>query len=260
MPSRPGLQQRGEGQVGVAGGVGAAQLHARRLLAPGVVQRHAHERRAVAPRPRHVHGRLEAGDEALVGVDPLREDRADLARVLELAGDEGLADVREEVLVVGVEEGVAPVLEERLVGVHPRAVLAEHRLGHEGRVPAVLHRVLLDGDAVGHAVVGHLHRVGVAHVDLVLARADLVVGVLDVDPELLEREHRLATHVRAGIERRQVEVAAAVEHVGRAAVFEQEVLELGTDVERLEAHLAAPAARRAGARGAGRPRRGCARG
>ena len=48
------------------------------------------------------------------------------------------------------------------------------------------------------------------------ARADLVVGVLDVDAEPLEREHRVAAHVGAGVERREVEVAALVEHLGRA--------------------------------------------
>ena len=63
-----------------------------------------------------------------------------------------------------------------------------------------------------------------------------MVGVLHVDAELLQREHRLAAHVRAGVERRQVEVAAFVEHLGRAGVVEQEVLELGADVERVEAH------------------------
>ena len=63
-----------------------------------------------------------------------------------------------------------------------------------------------------------------------------MVGVLDVDAELLEREHGLAAHVRAGVERRQVEVAALVEHLGAAAVAEEEVLELGTDVEGVEAH------------------------
>ena len=122
--------------------------------------------------------------------------------------------VGQEVLVVGVVERVAAVLEQRLVRVHAGAVLAEQRLGHERRVPAVLHRVLLDRDAVRHAVVGHLQRVGVAHVDLVLRRADLVVGVLDVDAQLLEREHGLAAHVRAGVERGQVEVAALVEDLG----------------------------------------------
>src|SRR5487761_162310 len=73
-----GLQQHRECEVGVARRVRAAQLHARRLLLAGVIQRHAHERRAVAPRPRRVHRRLKAGDQALVGVDPLGEDRADL--------------------------------------------------------------------------------------------------------------------------------------------------------------------------------------
>ena len=179
--------------------------------------------------------------------------------MLELAGDERLADVGQEVLVVGVVEGVLAVREQRLVGVHARAVLAEQRLGHEGRVPAVLHRVLLDRDAVGHAVVGHLHRVRVAHVDLVLGGPDLVVGVLDVDPELLQRQHRLAAHVRAGVERRQVEVAALVEHLGGARVAEQEVLELGTDVERVEAHRLRALQRAAQHVARDRPHTACAR-
>ena len=47
-----------------------------------------------------------------------------------------------------------------------------------------------------------------------LARPDLVVGVLDIDAELLERQDGLAPHVGAGVERRQVEVAALVEGLG----------------------------------------------
>ena len=156
--------------------------------------------------------------------------------MLELAGDESLADLRQEVLVLGVVERVLAAAEQRLMRVHARSVLAEQRLGHERRMPAVLHRVLLDGDPVGHAVVGHLQRVRVAHVDLVLGWTDLMMGVLHVDPELLECQHRLATHVRAGVERREVEVPALVEHLRRAGVAEQEVLQLGADVERLEAH------------------------
>ncbi len=65
---------------------------------------------------------------------------------------------------------------------------------------------------------------------------DLVVGVLDVDAQLLQRQHRLAAHVRAGVQRRQVEVAALVQHLGRRGVSEQEVLELRAHVERVEAH------------------------
>ena len=197
MPSRPGVQQDRERQVGVARRVGAAQLHARGLLLAGVVERHPHQRRAVAPRPRGVDRRLVARHQPLVRVHPLGEHRAHLARVAQLAGDERLADRGEVELVVGVVEGVGAVLEQRHVGVHPGAVLAEQRLGHEGGVPAVLHGVLLDRDPVGHAVVRHLQRRGVAHVDLVLGGADLVVAVLHVHAQLLERQHGVAAHVGA---------------------------------------------------------------
>jgi hypothetical protein len=77
-----------------------------------VVERDADQRAAVASRPRDVDRRLIARDQALIGVHPLGEDAADLACVAELAGDEGLADVAQEVLVLGVVEGVAAVLEE----------------------------------------------------------------------------------------------------------------------------------------------------
>jgi uncharacterized protein YyaL (SSP411 family) len=117
-PLEAGLQQHGEGEVRVAGRIRAAQLHPRGLLAAGVIQRHPHQRGAVAARPGDVHGRLEARHKPLVGVHPLGEDRAGLARVLELAGDERLAHVGEEVLVVGVVEGVLAAAEQRLVGVH----------------------------------------------------------------------------------------------------------------------------------------------
>jgi hypothetical protein len=160
--------------------------------------------------------------------------------VAELAGDERLADIGQEVLVIGVVERVPAAFEQRLVGVHPRAVLGEQRLRHERRVPAVLERDLLHRDAVRHAVVGHLQGVRVPHVDLVLARPHLVVGVLDIDPELLERKDRVAPDVRAGVERGEVEVAALVEDLGAAGVAEQEVLELGADEEVVEPHLVRP--------------------
>jgi hypothetical protein len=121
--------------------------------------------------------------------------------------------------------------------VHPGAVLAEQGLGHERRVQPVLERVLLDRDPIGHAVVGHLQRVGVAHVDLVLARADLVVGVFGVDPELIEREHGLPAQIGAGVQRRQVEVPALVEDLRRLGVTEVEVLQLRAHVVVVKAHL-----------------------
>src|SRR5665213_2522383 len=58
-----------------------------------------------------------------------------------------------------------------------------------------------------------------------------------MDAERLERDRGLPAHVGAGVERGQVEVAAAVERHRARAVAEQEVLELGADVEGVEAHL-----------------------
>ncbi len=132
---------------------------------------------------------------------------------------------------VGVEEGVAVAGEERLVDVHARAVLAEDRLGHEGRVDAVLERHLLDDEAIGHGVVGHGHGVGVAQVDLVLGRGDLVVAVLDADAHLLEHEGRLAAQVARHVLRRQVEVPALVHNLGPVGGAEVKVLELRADEE-----------------------------
>src|SRR5947208_1539243 len=64
------------------------------------------------------------------------------------------------------------------------------------------------------------------------------MGVLDVDAELLERQHRLATEIGAGIQRGEVEVAALVEDLGRLAVAEVEVLQLSEDVREPEANEA----------------------
>ena len=146
-----------------------------------------------------------------------------------------LPDVGEVPLVVLVEEGVPSVGEERLVRVHPRPVLAEERLRHEGRVVAVLLGDLLDDEAVREHVVGHVERVRVADVDLVLRRADLVVVVLDRDAHRLERADRVAADARGRVHRRLREVAALVERLRSLLVLEEEVLGLRADVEGVEA-------------------------
>jgi len=74
----------------------------------------------------------------------------------------------------------------------------------------------------------------------VLGGADLVVAVLDVDAELLEGEDGLPPDIGSRVERREVEVAALVEGLGGLAVAEEEVLELGADVEDVEAHRPGP--------------------
>ena len=230
------MQERREREVRVARGIGTADLCARRLLGAGLVQRDPDEGRAVALRPRDVDGSLVAGHEPLVRVHPLREDAGHLACVHEEAGDEALRRLREVVLVTAVEELVAPAAEERHVRVHARAVLAEERLRHERRVVAVPCGDLLHDQPVRDRVVGHRERVRVAHVDLVLRGPDLVVVVLDRDADRLQRVDRVVADLRGCVLRRHREVAALVDRLRALVVLEDEVLELGPDVERVEAH------------------------
>src|SRR6267378_7540043 len=104
------MEEGGKGQVWVARGVGTANLRPRRLLGPRLVERNPDQRRAVASRPGDVDRRLVARHEPFVRIDPLREDGADLSRVPQLAGDEGLPVGGEVPLVVTVEERVASLL------------------------------------------------------------------------------------------------------------------------------------------------------
>ena len=259
------MQHRREAEVGVAGGVGAAQLGPGRPLLAGVVERHPDQRRAVAARPGEVGRRLVAGDQPLVGVDPLREQRRDLARVLELAGDERLRrSARGSTGRRRRRRRCSPSFASDWWTCMPEPFSPFSGFGMKVACQPYFMRVLLDRDPVGHAVVGHRQRVLVAHVDLVLGGADLVVGVLDVDAHLLEREHGVAADVGAGVERRQVEVAALVEDLGDAAlglgVAEVEELELGADVEGRRSPSRVRARAPGAGSSAGRPRRARRRG
>jgi hypothetical protein len=83
------------------------------------------------------------------------------------------------------------------VRVHAGAVLGHDRLGHKRRVDAVARCYLLDDRLVGLDLVGHLQGGIKAQIDLVLGDAYLVVGVLDLYVERLQRHHRLAPQGRA---------------------------------------------------------------
>ena len=119
----------------------------------------------------------------------------------EQPGDEGVGLAAEAARVGGVGEYVLAVLEQAHVGVHAAAVDAEHRLGHEGGVQAVLLRQRLDGELEGHDVVGGAEGVGVFEVDLVLAGGHLVVGGLDLKAHLFQRHADLAAGALAVVER-----------------------------------------------------------
>ena len=128
-----------------------------------------------------------------------------------------LRHLRQVVLVARVVEGVGVALEQREVRVHARALHAGERLGHERGVHAVLLGDLLHDEPHRHHRVGHRQRVGVAQVDLVLARRVLVLAVLDRDAHVLEGEHRALAQVAGQVGDRQLEVRAVVERRGGGA-------------------------------------------
>ena len=229
QPSRETDRQR---QIGVAGRVGAAQFDARSLTAGGG---NANERGAVAGRPCEIAGRLIAGHEPLVGIDQRVGDGGHGAHMVQQTGDEGVGFLRESQRVARVGKHVFAILEQRHIGVHAAAVDAEHRLGHEGGVQAVLLRQRLDGQLEGHDVVGGGQRVGVLEIDLVLSSRDLVMGGLDFKAHLLKRHADFAAGALAVIERAQVKIAGFVARLGgrapRIVGLEEEKLALGADVE-----------------------------
>ena len=131
----------------------------------------------------------------------------------ELPGDEALGDVAEVIGVGLAEDRVVVAAEQRLVHVHAAAVLAVERLGHEGRVHAVVGRDLLDDEARDHDAVGHEEGLVVVRVDLVLRRRHLVVRGLHGDAELVEGAHGLLAQVVAEVGGQHVEVAAVVDEL-----------------------------------------------
>ena len=138
-------------------------------------------------------------------------------------------------------EGVDVVLEERKMQVHARAVVLLEWFRHERRVDAVLEGDLFDRQARGHDGVGHRQRIGISGDDLMLAGCHFVMGVLDRDAHLLERIDRVSPVVLRHVERRQVEIAAVVEHFRLGpGVPEVEELELRGGVE-VVPHLGGPA-------------------
>ena len=150
--------------------------------------------------------------------------------VAQQSGDEPLGHLGQAEGIPGVVERVGVAFEERKVGVHARALDAGEWLGHEACVHALALRGLLHHQAHGHDGVGHGERVGVAQVDLVLARGVLVLGVLDGDAHLLQGEDAALAEVARHVGGGELEVGAGVEghgRVRRVGVGEVEVLDLG---------------------------------
>ena len=231
MPSSPAASIRRRPGTGWTRGRGSAARCAWRRLRRADA-RDADQRRAVGARPARVDGRLEARHQALVRVDRGGQHGAHAARVGELAGDEVARQRRgRRVRRARRRKALAPpsTPQQALVDVHPRAVHAFERLGHEGGVQAMALRHRFERVAEGHRVVGRRQRVGILEVDLVLADGDLVVAVSTSMPMASSARTisgaRRSPGLRSGRSSRRGRAGAA--RPCRGAGLEQEELQLG---------------------------------
>ena len=126
------------------------------------------------------------------------------------AGDVVHGELAHATVAVAREQGIA-VSPDRLVGVHSRPVVAEDRLGHEGRGLAVSLGDVLHDVFVPLERIGHLHQRQEAQVDFGLSRGrHFVVMLLDPDADFLHGLDHFGPHVLEGIQRGHREVALFV--------------------------------------------------
>ena len=181
-PVQPSGEAYRQGQVGVAGGVRAPQLHTG-AASPG--RGDADQGGAVAGGPGQVAGGLVAGHQPLVAVHQRVGDGAAAPHMPQQPGDELIGQGRQVPGVRLVAEGVLPVPEQGHVHMHPAAGGAADGLGHEGGVEAVLLSQGLHRQLEGHDVVRGPEGIRVLQVDFVLASRHLVVAGLHRQAHLL---------------------------------------------------------------------------
>ena len=231
-------------QIGVAGGVGRAQLHPGGL-APG--GGNADQGGAVGGRPGPIAGGLVAAAQPLVGVDQGVGYRREALDMVQNAGDEGVGRLGQLPLPVGVVKYIFAVLEQGHVQVHPVPGDVVDGLGHEGGVQAVLLGHALGGQPEGHDLVRTVYGPGVLEVDLVLAGGVLMVAGFDLKAHLLQIQADLPAGGFAVVQRAQVEVARLVLGAGGGPAvlvrLKEEKFQLRPDVELIKAHGVGPAQR-----------------
>ena len=197
---KTGHQDGGVAEVGVAGGIGVAQLKPAQLglLSVG---RDTDDGGAVGSGVAHGDGGLEAGDQTLERVGAGVGQSAQGVDVLQQTAHEPVGLLGQVGVAVVIGEDGLSVLQQQHVDMHAGAGLAVDRLGHEGGALAVLQGHVADDILDHHGVVGQLGHLVQLGLDLVLAGgADLGVVVVDLNAHVLHHQAHLASGLVAGVE------------------------------------------------------------
>ena len=100
-------------------------------------------------------------------------------------------------MVIFFEKRVGITLKQRLVAMHTGTIFAKDRLWHKSSVNAILQRDLLDDQAVDHGKIGHLERLLIFEIDLVLRRRHFVMRTLDLNSYGFKRDNGFLANSRA---------------------------------------------------------------
>src|SRR5215470_277602 len=163
-PVKAGRDRRGEGEIRVGVGARDAVFHTETRPLPA----EAEPAGTVVPACRDARGRERARLVALVGVDRRRVEVGELARHRHLPRQPLLEERSPLPAAAGEEALLAGAVPERGVEVEGRARGTHVVLRHEGDGASLLGRDLLDAVLVEHVAIGHLERLGIAEVDLLL--------------------------------------------------------------------------------------------
>ena len=201
-----GHHQGAEGEVRIRGRIREAHFDAARLRITDV--RNPNRGRTVACRVGQHDRRFEARYQALVTVGCCVGEGVDRARMLDHTADVVQRRVGQAAVAVSGKQ-VDAILDQRHMNVHAVAVIADQRLGHEGRGLAVAVR-----DVV-HAVLEDLHFVSLAHqgvegnTDFALTGGcHFVVMDFDLEAHFFHRQAHRRANVVQRIDRRHREVTA----------------------------------------------------
>src|ERR1035437_3560852 len=114
---------------------------------------------------------------------------------------------------------------------HAASVLTKYGLRHKRGIVACPERDLLNDEAVRHNAIGHGQSVRVAEINLVLARANFVVTILDMNAHVLQRKYRVSPKISRLIQRGKIEVPAGINDIGALIVCKIEILKFRPNVE-----------------------------
>ena len=105
---------------------------------------------------------------------------------------------------------------------HAATVNAKDRFGHKSGVNTLIDSDLFDHQSVSHHIIRHCQRIGVAHIDFMLAGSHFMMGIFNTDAHFFQRDNGITAQVGGSIHWSQVEITAGIQGFCALGIFEIE--------------------------------------